>query len=206
MGTSKRCNDHQVTLRTAKTQPQPDNATPTQTARRARHPLLGALRLDSRAHRLPARHRAVCRLGAPAADDGGARSRARAVSRWWGGKLLMPLSSPPHQTTTTPPPTPTPTPTPTSTPTPTPTTPTTIQSNNINQQPTQGVELLPYHLYGRNKWRALGLDYPLEGVAPPPPGDVARVVGRLRDAGLRVLCEGAGGARDLSAAHTGAHS
>jgi pyruvate formate lyase activating enzyme len=74
------------------------------------------------------------------------------------------------------------------------------------KQPTlAGVELLPYHLYGKNKWDALGIRYPLEGVAPPPAGEVRRVVARLEGAGLRVLCE-ASGAASLAAAHTAAHS
>ncbi|KAI8470800.1 MAG: hypothetical protein J3K34DRAFT_419466 [Monoraphidium minutum] len=74
------------------------------------------------------------------------------------------------------------------------------------KQPTlAGVELLPYHLYGKNKWEALGLKYPLEGVETPPPSEVHAVVARLRAAGLKVLCEGAAPS-ELSAAHTGAHS
>jgi pyruvate formate lyase activating enzyme len=68
-----------------------------------------------------------------------------------------------------------------------------------------GVELLPYHLYGKNKWEALGLKYPLDGVATPPPSEVRRVVAQLEAAGLKVLCD-AGGSGSLSAAHTGAHS
>jgi pyruvate formate lyase activating enzyme len=74
------------------------------------------------------------------------------------------------------------------------------------KQPTlAGVELLPYHLYGRAKWEALGLKYPLDGVATPAPAAVRRAVARLEAAGLKVLCEGAGPAA-LSSAHTGAHS
>jgi hypothetical protein len=126
-----------------------------------------------------------------------------------------------------------------------------------------GVELLPYHLYGKNKvrggggkaetgcegglgravvcgrllppipcppeaplsdrprarktpsatlafstntqWEALGLKYPLDGVATPPPSEVRRVIGTLEAAGLKVLCD-AGGGGALSGAHTGAHS
>lgn len=43
-----------------------------------------------------------------------------------------------------------------------------------DQQPAlQGVELLPYHLLGRNKWEAMGLQYPLDGVETPPLDDVS---------------------------------
>lgn len=73
-----------------------------------------------------------------------------------------------------------------------------------SKQPTiAGVELLPYHLYGKNKWEALGLKYPLEGVPTPPPAAVRAVISKLEDAGVKVMCET--GAAALSAAHTGAH-
>lgn len=59
-----------------------------------------------------------------------------------------------------------------------------------DQQPAlQGVELLPYHLLGRNKWEAMGLQYPLDGVETPPLDDVLSVVERLEAAGLNVICD-----------------
>jgi pyruvate formate lyase activating enzyme len=67
-----------------------------------------------------------------------------------------------------------------------------------------GVELLPYHVYGKNKWEAMGLQYPLEGVQTPGAAAVRAVVSRLERAGLTVLCDAAAPA-GLSAAHTGAH-
>jgi pyruvate formate lyase activating enzyme len=53
----------------------------------------------------------------------------------------------------------------------------------------QGIELLPYHLLGRNKWEALGLSYPLDGVQTPPLDAVLRVVNQLEGAGLNVICD-----------------
>lgn len=53
----------------------------------------------------------------------------------------------------------------------------------------QGVELLPYHLLGRNKWESLGLAYPLDGVQTPPLQDVLRVVEQLESSGLNVICD-----------------
>jgi pyruvate formate lyase activating enzyme len=59
-----------------------------------------------------------------------------------------------------------------------------------DQQPAlQGVELLPYHLLGRNKWEALGLQYPLDGVETPPLEQTLSVVERLEAAGLNVICD-----------------
>jgi pyruvate formate lyase activating enzyme len=53
----------------------------------------------------------------------------------------------------------------------------------------QGIELLPYHVLGRGKWQALGLKYPLEGVATPKRDAVLPVVRRLRaEFGVPVLC------------------
>lgn len=46
------------------------------------------------------------------------------------------------------------------------------------------VEIRPFHQLGRNKWTSLGLHYPLEHTAPPPPEHVDEAVRRLRTAGL----------------------
>jgi pyruvate formate lyase activating enzyme len=53
----------------------------------------------------------------------------------------------------------------------------------------QGIELLPYHLLGRNKWAALGLAYPLDGVQTPPLQDVLKVVEQLELSGVNVICD-----------------
>jgi pyruvate formate lyase activating enzyme len=75
-----------------------------------------------------------------------------------------------------------------------------------SRQPTLcGIELLPYHTFGKNKWEVLGLKYPLEGVATPSGEAVRDVVSRLEAAGLNVMCD-AKVPCPLSAAHTGAHS
>lgn len=58
------------------------------------------------------------------------------------------------------------------------------------QQPSlQGIELLPYHQLGVNKWHALGIKYPLEKMQPPPLADTLAVVDRLEAAGLNVICD-----------------
>jgi pyruvate formate lyase activating enzyme len=48
------------------------------------------------------------------------------------------------------------------------------------------VEILRFHQMGREKWRKLDLDYPLEMVAPPDPQLTERVRGQFRSRGLRV--------------------
>lgn len=53
----------------------------------------------------------------------------------------------------------------------------------------QGVELLPYHVLGLEKWKRLGVPYPMKDVSPPSREEVAAVVRRLEDAGVKVLCD-----------------
>jgi pyruvate formate lyase activating enzyme len=48
------------------------------------------------------------------------------------------------------------------------------------------VEILRFHQMGRDKWRKLGLDYPLEAVGPPDPELTNRVRGQFRSHGLTV--------------------
>lgn len=52
-----------------------------------------------------------------------------------------------------------------------------------------GVELLPYHLLGKNKWDELGLKYPLEGVQTPSVEETLKVVDQLEAAGIQVICD-----------------
>ena len=52
-----------------------------------------------------------------------------------------------------------------------------------------GVELLPYHLLGKNKWDELGLKYPLEGVQTPSIEETLRVVDQLEASGINVICD-----------------
>jgi pyruvate formate lyase activating enzyme len=48
----------------------------------------------------------------------------------------------------------------------------------------QRVEVLPFHQMGRDKWKALGIPYPLEHTKPPTPELVARVQETFRSRGL----------------------
>ena len=53
----------------------------------------------------------------------------------------------------------------------------------------QGVELLPYHVLGVQKWANLGIPYPMKDISPPSRAEVVAVVKRLEDAGIRVVCD-----------------
>lgn len=57
------------------------------------------------------------------------------------------------------------------------------------QDTLQGIELLPYHLLGRNKWEALNLKYPLDHVSTPPLEQTRGVIQQLEGAGLNVICD-----------------
>jgi hypothetical protein len=73
----------------------------------------------------------------------------------------------------------------------------------------QGIELLPYHLLGRNKWEALGLSYPLEGVQTPPLEQVLDIVEQLEETGLNVICDAkrqAAAQADQAAGHQHGHN
>lgn len=53
-----------------------------------------------------------------------------------------------------------------------------------------GVELLPFHQLGREKWRTLGWDYSaMEAVEPPTHQQVEAAVQQLEAGGLRVICD-----------------
>ena len=44
--------------------------------------------------------------------------------------------------------------------------------------------MLPFHQMGRFKWKQLGLEYKLEGTAPPPPEAVEHACDVFKAAGL----------------------
>ncbi len=52
----------------------------------------------------------------------------------------------------------------------------------------QGIELLPYHVLGRNKWEVMHIPYPLDGVQTPPHDKVARVIKEFNDNDISVIC------------------
>lgn len=54
--------------------------------------------------------------------------------------------------------------------------------------PAQAVEVLPYHVLGLQKWREMGMAYPLEGMRPPTAEQARAFVRSLHQAGISVLC------------------
>eukprot|EP00198_Chlamydomonas_reinhardtii_P011320 XP_001700657.1 pyruvate formate lyase activating enzyme [Chlamydomonas reinhardtii] len=52
----------------------------------------------------------------------------------------------------------------------------------------QGIELLPYHVLGRNKWEVMGLPYPLDGTNTPPHEQVRAVIKVFNDNDVPVIC------------------
>ncbi|GBG92347.1 hypothetical protein CBR_g55228 [Chara braunii] len=55
-------------------------------------------------------------------------------------------------------------------------------------QPTLiGVEILPYHTLGVNKWEELGMNYPLKGVSPPSKEFMMEVKQRIENEGIKTL-------------------
>lgn len=58
------------------------------------------------------------------------------------------------------------------------------------KQPTlKGIELLPYHLLGKEKWSVMNMKYPLDGVKVPSRAHVHAVRADIEAAGLKVLCD-----------------
>ncbi|EAR08976.1 pyruvate formate-lyase-activating protein [Reinekea blandensis] len=49
------------------------------------------------------------------------------------------------------------------------------------------VELLPYHNLGTHKWKAMGLEYPLEGLQPPSTESMDEIEGIFRSYGLEII-------------------
>lgn len=54
--------------------------------------------------------------------------------------------------------------------------------------PLQGIELLPYHVLGRNKWEVMNIPYPLVGVTTPSHENVAKVIKNFNDNDVPVIC------------------
>ena len=51
----------------------------------------------------------------------------------------------------------------------------------------QHLELLPYHNLGSHKWKQMGLEYPLEGMEPPPAEDMDRIQAIFESYGIEVI-------------------
>ena len=48
------------------------------------------------------------------------------------------------------------------------------------------VDVLPFHQMGRHKWKSLGIDYPLQAIAPPSREAIARACEQFQRVGLTV--------------------
>ena len=53
----------------------------------------------------------------------------------------------------------------------------------------KGIELLPYHTLGVDKWKEMGLDYPLKDVLPPTKSEVLAVIEQIKEHGLTISCD-----------------
>lgn len=49
------------------------------------------------------------------------------------------------------------------------------------------VELLPYHNLGTHKWKALDIEYPLEGMEPPPEAKMQEIQETMESFGLNII-------------------
>jgi len=59
----------------------------------------------------------------------------------------------------------------------------------IKQPFIKGLELLPYHTLGVQKWKQMGLEYPLTEVVPPSRVDVEQIIRQVESYGLTVKCD-----------------
>ena len=53
----------------------------------------------------------------------------------------------------------------------------------------KGIELLPYHTLGVEKWKELGMEYPLKDVMPPTKSEVLAVIEQIKEYGLTISCD-----------------
>lgn len=56
-----------------------------------------------------------------------------------------------------------------------------------NLQTCRGIELLPYHVLGKNKYKSLDREYDLDGIKPPPEGEMEDLKETVRQQGITVL-------------------
>lgn len=57
------------------------------------------------------------------------------------------------------------------------------------QQLLIGIEFLPYHTLGVDKWQEMGLEYPLKDVLPPTRSEVLAVIEQVKEHGLTISCD-----------------